>query len=233
MMSIQQPRSIYAFIISLFLCSVAITGHAQKKDQPSESPKIPLLNGIYVYGDVAPVITSTILNNSTYSFEGGAQINLKYKYFPVFEAGIGGANKLSTNNIGFKTIGPFARIGVDLNLLKQKDNTKPVNNFFLAGVRLGFSNFRYNITNAVVTDDYWGETRTINYTDISATKVWAEVVAGVKVETFKNIYMGWQIRKKFLFSQDASGSPSPWYIPGFGIKDGSNWGFNYTIGYKF
>ena len=53
------------------------------------------------------------------------------------------------------------------------------------------------------------------------------------MEVFKNFYMGWYVRDKNLISTDVSGEPSPWYIPGFGLNNGTSWGFNYTVGYHF
>ena len=109
-----------------------------------------------------------------------------------------------------------------------------INNVFLAGARLGFSSFKYDMTNIVVTDDYWNETTTLNFSNEPATKLWFEVVAGMRVEIFKNIYMGWSIRNRHILGQSVTGEMSPWYIPGFGKNiNGSNWGVNYSVGYKF
>ena len=45
--------------------------------------------------------------------------------------------------------------------------------------------------------------------------------------------MGWTIRDKNLISSDVTGEVAPWFIPGFGVNNGTSWGFNYTLGYHF
>jgi hypothetical protein len=52
------------------------------------------------------------------------------------------------------------------------------------------SNFNYDISNVVITDDYWGGSEVIPYNNVNAIKVWYEIIAGVRVEVFKNVYMG-------------------------------------------
>lgn len=226
-------RSTYKYIISLLLLSIVIGVRAQEKKESSELAKTILLNGVIVQADIASLVGSFLSKGETYSTEGSVQVDLKHKYYPVVELGFGGANKLSVDNIGFKTNGLFGRIGVDINLLKQKKDAKPSNNLFLAGARIGFTNFSYDVTNVSITDNYWGGTEIFNYPNQSATKVWFEIVAGVRVEVFKNIFMGWTVRNKNLLNQDKEGKISSWYIPGFGINASGNWGFSYTLGYRF
>lgn len=226
-------RSTYKYTISLLLLFIVIGAKAQEKKESSELAKTLLLNGVTVQADIASIVGSIISKGETYSTEGSVQIDLKHKYYPVVELGFGGANKLSAEDIGFKANGLFGRIGVDINLLKQKKDAKPTNNLFLAGARIGITNFSYDVTNILITDNYWGGTEILNYPNESATKVWFEIVAGVRVEVFKNIFMGWTVRNKNLLNQDAEGKISSWYIPGFGINASSTWGFSYTLGYRF
>jgi hypothetical protein len=207
--------------------------NAQVKKEKKEQPKPLELNGISVQGDIASLANTVITNGERYSFEGSVQAELNHKFFPIFEAGFAGANKTSPIDINYSTTGLYGRLGVDFNLLKKKKDSKPTNNLFLAGLRLGVSNFNYNISNIAITDDYWGGTQIINYSNQTTTKIWFEIVAGIRVEVLKNIYMGWMVRNKNLISQDVTGQPAPWYIPGYGINNSSNWGVSYTIGYKF
>lgn len=214
------------------------SAQAQKiKTKPTlatDSIVVPFFNGIIVQGDVASVASSILSKGETHSYEGSAQIDLKHKFYPTVELGYADANKLTNDNIGFKTNGLFWRGGIDFNLLKQKKDSKPTNNLLLLGLRLGMSSFNYNVTNVTITDDYWGGTsQTLNYNNVSTTKIWYELAGGIRVEVLKNIYMGWTIRLKTLLSTDADGAVTPWYIPGFGTNKSSNLGLNYTVGYKF
>lgn len=226
-------RSILRYIISfVLLLNLSNIGAQEKKTEEKEA-KPALLNGLTVQLDIASLAYDFISNGETYSSEASVQADLKHKYFPIVEIGFGGADKVTGDNIGFKTNGLFGRVGLDLNLLKQKEGAKPTNNLFLAGVRLGFTNFLYDISNVTISDDYWGTNEVLNYDNQSATKVWYEIVAGVKVEVIKNIYMGWTVRTKNLLNQDVEGKISPWYIPGFGVNTSNTWGFSYSIGYRF
>ena len=228
-------RNIYKYtkyISSLLFCLAVFSAQAQKKKE-TKLPEVNWWNGFTKQTDLASLVSSAFNKGETYSMEGALQMDLKHKYYPIVELGFAGANKLTTDNVGFKTNGLFGRIGFDFNLGKQKKDEKPSKNLFLLGLRFGMSNFAYNITNVTITDDYWGGSKPVLYDNQLATKTWYELVAGVQVEVVKNVYMGWSVRNKSLFGQDPTGDVFPWYIPGYGINVSGNWGFNYTLGYKF
>lgn len=228
-------QNTYKYIIFSILWVLVISptnAQTEKKDTTSISG--PWFNGLRAEIDLAPIVSSFMGNGEIFSYEGAIQAYVLNKYYPVLEIGYAGANHSTLSDINYKTNGMFARLGVDFNLVKPKKGAKPINNVFLAGARLGFSSFKYDMTNIVVTDDYWNETTTLNFSNEPATKLWFEVVAGMRVEIFKNIYMGWSIRNRHILGQSVTGEMSPWYIPGFGKNiNGSNWGVNYSVGYKF
>lgn len=228
-------QNTFKYINSLLLCLFVFSVQAQKQKNIEAPPTItaPFFNGIFVQVDVASAVSSFLSKGETYSYEAAVQADFRHKLFPVVELGVGGANKLTTDNIGFKTNGLFGRIGVDLNIISPKKDQKPTTNLFLAGIRLGMTSFKYDISNVIITDDYWGGSQLIPYNGNSCTKVWYEISAGVRVEVVKNIFMGWTVRTKSLITQDKAGNASPWYIPGYGVNNGGNWAINYTIGYKF
>ena len=165
--------------------------------------------------------------------EGGVQFDIKGKFFPVFEIGYAGADKLSNNDVMYFSNALFERIGIDFNLSKPKKDALPTNNLILGGVRLGMSNFDYNISNIKITDNYWGGTESPDYSMNTTSKLWFEIVFSVKVEVFKNAYMGWTVRNKNLLGTEIPNEVFPWFIPGYGINKSTSWGFNYMIGYRF
>lgn len=227
-------QNIFKYISSLLFCLVVFSVQAQvKKVEKIKEPEVPMYNGFTVQVDAASLVTSALKLGEFYSMEGGIQVNLKKKYFPVFELGMGGIDKLSNDNVEFKTNGLFGRVGIDMNLIKKKKDSKPTSNLFLVGVRLGMSHFAYNITNIQITDNYWGGTESTDYTNQLSTKLWFEVVAGVHVEIIKNVFMGWTVRNKNLLGSDVPGKVFPYYIPGYGLNNTNNWAINYTLGYKF
>jgi hypothetical protein len=241
-------QKIFVYISSLVFCLTVFSAQAQESNKPQEPNKaqqpqqpnkgeeadtIPLFNGMTVQADVASVIGSVTSSGVTYSYEVGAQLDFKHKFYPIIEIGHAGADKTSTNDISYQTNGLFGRVGVDVNLIRPKKDSRPTNNLFLVGVRMGMSKFKYNLNNVTVTDSYWGGSETLDYPNVSTAKIWYEIVLGIRVEVIKNLYMGWSVRTKNMISQDATGDITPWYVPGFGLNKGSVQGLNYTIGYKF
>ncbi len=230
-------QHICKFFISILLCVGIYTVNAQvvsKTDTNTvKKNKINIIKDLRVEIDIAPIITTLLSKGDTYSFEGAVQTTLFHKYFPVVEFGFAGADRNSSENVNFTTNGGFMRLGTDFSVMKQKTKSIKNQNYFLIGGRLGFSAFNYSMTNLIINDEYWGESKTYNFTDLPATKLWFEIVAGVRVEIVKNIYMGWSIRNKRMLTNDKDGKFSPWYVPGFGINSTSIWGVNYALGYKF
>jgi hypothetical protein len=223
----------YVYLTSILLCLNLLTARSEEKKTNSKAEEVKWWSGMLVQVDAASFIYSSIMKGDTYTMEGSAQLGIKQKIYPVVEIGLAGADKTMTSLASYKTNAPFGRVGVDINLLSPKKDEKPTNNLFLVGIRLGFSNFSYDVNNLIIKDEYWGKSETKNYPNEIANKAWYELVAGLRVEVYKNIYLGWNVRNRNLLSKETVGSISPWYIPGYGLNGSSNWGFNYTIGYKF
>jgi len=226
----------YITLINLFSAiSLLPVGaqNAKKSKAVQDTVHVAFYNGIRAEIDISPIVKS-FLSKETYSYEGSLQANILKKYFPVLELGYAGADKTTSEAVNFQTSGAFARLGVDFNLMKPKKDAKPTNNLFLAGVRLGFSSFNYDITNIQIYDSYWNENTIKNFNDINANKFWMEITGGVHVEVAKNIFMGWTARYKNMFGKPETGVLSPWYVPGFGINSSGNvWDLTYSIGYNF
>lgn len=226
----------YIIIISAFVFCLGFTASAQNNAKPTEkvdSIKEPLFQGFFVEIDVAPLVENQFINKYAYSYQGNLMVNLRNRFFPLVELGYSGGEQTNSTGIYFRSSGVFEKIGVDLSLLMPKPEATIKNNYLLGGIRLGMSHFNYALNNAVLTDEYWGGTQTLNQNDISSTKLWFEIVAGLRVSVHKNIYMGWNVRNKRLISKVSEGQTTPWYIPGYGIGNSAVWGFSYTVGYRF
>ncbi|MGC3979525.1 MAG: DUF6048 family protein [Paludibacteraceae bacterium] len=203
----------------------------------NDTTKIPLYQGFIVEWDAVPLLEGTLNGRVTYGVQGNIQFNLKQTYFPVIEIGYGAADKTLPNQDATRFMGKglYEKIGIDFNLLKQKPDSKAYGNFFLAGLRLGTTHFKYDMTNLSVGDgNYWGDPQAINVNSSTSTKFWYEFVAGIRVDVYKGIMMGWNIRNKHLLGGvSTDGKIAPWYIPGYGKNTNSLWGFSYVIGYRF
>lgn len=232
-MLIPAMQRIYKYIILLNSCFVLFVFPAkcQEKTGEQDAAKQPWFQGISVEYDVASLVLSAISKES-YSTEAAVKLNIRNKYFPVVELGVAGAEKTSHNDYRFKTNGVFGRIGMDYNLLKPIENPA-FQRYFFVGARLGLSPYTYDVTNVIIKDDYWGGETVRDFYGEKTTSVWVEILAGIRVEIFNNIYMGWTVRNKILFGQDNATGVTPWYIPGLGKRSGGHWAFNYSIGYSF
>lgn len=215
------------------LCALSLFAQQPNTKQDSVKTQRGIIKNIRVEVDLAPILSIISSDSKTYSYEAAAQININHKYFPVIEMGYAGANKTAFNEINFATNALFARVGMDFNLIKPKPGKTMSHNFFLAGLRLGFSNFNFDYNNITIKNDYWNESKTYNIDNHNTTKAWFEITAGIRVEILPKIYMGWTIRNKNKFGEKKLGELSPWYIPGYGVNKDSNWGINYAIGYLF
>lgn len=148
-----------------------------------------------------------------------AAVNFKNRYIPVVEVGFGQA-KTSPDDGNFTYKGKmslYAKVGMNYNFMASKD---PKYQLF-AGVRFGASKFKYDITGVSVANGYWsGDASTFDLRDQSSSAIWAEAVAGIQVELFKNFSMGWTVRYNFPFNIKDTENSRPYYIPGYGTRDG-------------
>ncbi len=221
--------SIFIFGLLFNLCAQ----NSKPNETPADTLKTPLFQGVFVEFDVAPLIENALINKYAYSFQGNVMVNLDNRFFPLVELGFAGAEKTNLTNAQFKTAGMFEKIGMDFRLLKPKPNTTAKNNYLIGGLRLGMSHFNYSLNNVVIEDKYWGGSEVVNEDALTATKFWFEIVAGMRVPIYKNIYMGWNVRNKRLINRTKEGENAPWYIPGYGLGNTSAWGFSYVVAYRF
>jgi hypothetical protein len=227
--------NIYKYCFSLLIaCCVVSILSAQENEISNDSifKKKVVFNSLRLDLDVSPALTTFLNKGETYSFETGIQAEINKRFYPIIELGYGGGNKLTGSGIRYKGDALFYRAGMDFNLLKSKSENPVYNNLFLFGVRLGYTYFDYELQNISFADNFWGTniTKSLNGT---SSNFWFEIAAGVRVELYKNLYIGWTVRIKNMLTKPDEGTFKPWYVPGYGIDgDTSVWGFNYVVGYK-
>lgn len=171
-------------------------------------------------------------------------VNLKNKFIPTFEFGMGGTDTWSETGIHYKSkAAPFFRIGMDYNTMAKK---KEKNSYLYAGIRYAFSSFKYDVAtlpaqdpiwgdaigNPSLEDDYWGGSIPFNHKGMKASMHWMELVLGVKVRIYKNFNMGWSVRMKYKLNASTGEYGDPWYVPGYGKYKSNNMGITYSLIYK-
>ena len=161
------------------------------------------------------------------AIEGSLRLNLKNTYFPIFEMGYGRCTKEDYNTlVKYHTAAPYARIGVDWNVLKNKFQ----DNRLYVGIRYGFSRFNYDISGPEMEDPIWSGSEAFSIKGIKCTSHWAELVFGAEAKVYKNFHMGWTVRYKKELGSSKSDYSKPSCIPGYGYTTKSScWGGSYSL----
>ncbi|MEJ0054218.1 MAG: DUF6048 family protein [Bacteroidota bacterium] len=70
-------------------------------------------------------------------------------------------------------------------------------------------------------------------TNSAVTASWGEVTAGLRVKIWKEFWMGYTARMKFLPATRGDTELKAFDIPGYGLNgSGFYWGFNYQVFYR-
>lgn len=148
-----------------------------------------------------------------------AALSIHNRYFPCFEAGIGMADiSPSSANFTFKSpMSPFFKIGMNYNFLYNSNSAYQL----YAGIRYGFTPFRYSIENVTVDNGYWDTSTTFSIPRRSATAGYAELLLGLNVKIVKNLSIGWAVGFHWLLHESKSPYGRPMYIPGYGTRSTS------------
>ena len=190
-----------------------------------------IYQGMNIKLDLATTILEAAMSKGdVLSFEVAWNIRLKQRFYPTLEGGYVKANTYADGGT-HKGQGGFFRVGLDINGLKKHPERL---NAAMVGIRIGTSMQNYDLLNVEMNDFYWGPEKRLDFINQFRADCWGEVVGGCQVQVWEGFQMGWYVRLKILFTRTAKeGEVMPYYIPGFGYRDETNWGVNYYIGYKF
>ena len=186
----------------------------------------PKFAGVAASFDVAGAVMAMATSYGQY--EAAIRANFKHRFFPIIEFGLGVSDKEDDNtNLKFKTSAPYARVGIDYNFAKDWRT----GNRILGGVRVGYTNFKYDLTSPGIEDPVWKTPVGVNFTDVKSDAIWAELVFGIEAKIWKIIHLGWSVRYKHRFHQKVTEPGQSWYIPGFGKNDSHVFGatFNFIV----
>lgn len=191
-------------------------GGTKRKVVAKTTPdSIPLFRGFAVGTDLIGMGQRLVADYGQY--EACLILNLKDCYFPTIEVGYGQADKLSdATNIRYKTAAPYARVGCDYNVLRNKHDSYRL----LVGARVAYTSFKYDISSPGVTDPVWGGHTEYAANDESCSMLWAEIVGRLDAAIAGPLRMGWSVRYRTRITNKQGEMGAPWYVPGFG-KNGS------------
>lgn len=159
-----------------------------------------------------------------------AELSLHNRYKPIVEVGLGTAdNTPSGMNFTYKSpMSVYFRLGANYNFLY---NSNPAYSVY-AGLRYGFSPFTYHVDNVHLNDSYWDESSVFDIPSQNVTAGWLEVIFGLRVKIWGPVSAGWTIKYHSIIHETKSSYGKPWYIPGYGSRNGALTG-SFSISYTF
>lgn len=162
--------------------------------------------------------------------EFSGELNLHNRYIPVVEVGLGQASYTpSDKNYTYKVpVTPYFRIGCNYNFIY---NSNPDYMAF-AGLRFGWSHFSYEVNDVTLSTGYWDETTTFNLPRQTANVTYMQILFGIRVKVFGPVSMGWCLRYKAKLHESDDEYGQPWYIPGYGSRNGAltgSFSITYTL----
>lgn len=165
--------------------------------------------------------------------EFSGELNLHNRYIPVVEVGLGQSSYTpEDNNYTYKVpVTPYVRVGCNYNFIY---NSNPDYMAF-AGLRFGWSHFSYEVNDVRLSSDYWGESATFNLPRQTSNVTYMQVLFGIRVKVFGPVSMGWCIRYKAKLHESEAAYGRPWYIPGYGSRNGAvtgSFAITYTLPLK-
>lgn len=212
-----------SLILLLTLPVFSQTG-AKKGTQAAEKDTVALFRGVAVSADVVGLAQIAFSDYGQY--EAALRVNLRDRYFPVIEIGLGkaDADDVSTK-LRYKTSAPYGKIGMDFNLMRNKHDAYRV----YAGLRYAFTSYKFDVSSEGIKDPVWGDNVHYGAEGVKASYHWAEAVFGVDAKICGPLRLGWSVRyRRRLFHNDGD-MGNTWYVPGYGKQGSTRLGGTFNV----
>ena len=222
------------FTFSIALVLLSFIGNAQekttiKKDSiPPKKERYGLRVGVDLFK-----LTRSFYEKDYRGLELVGDYRLTRRHYLAAE--IGNENKtVDDKQLNFTTEGTYLKAGFDYNTFQNWGNME---NIISLGLRYGVSSFSQTLNSYTIYNfnQYFGESPVVisgeKFEGLSAQ--WIELVAGMKAEVFKNVFVGFSFRLNRLLSQKLPNNFDNLYIPGYNRTYNGSFGvgFNYTVSY--
>ena len=138
------------------------------------------------------------------------------------------------DNLSVTSNGSYIKLGVDYNAY---ENWAGMENMIFVGLRYGFATFSQTLNEyAIYTDTQFFPPNIVQgpFETSGLTASWVELMVGMKVELFNNIFLGANLQLKRRVTQSTPSNFDNLTIPGFNrTYDDSSFGvgYGYTISY--
>ncbi len=158
---------------------------------------------------------ANFFSTNRYGYEFHADFYTRNELYLAAEAGWGGST-VDYTDLKYTTNNHFLRFGFNRSIL-SRDRPNDWDMLFI-GFRAAVADVNRGVATFTVIDSVWG-----NSTGNSAAKsflaCWAEVTGGMRVEFWKGIYAGWNVRGKFMLNSRSFNDLAPLNIAGYGKGD--------------
>ncbi len=140
----------------------------------------------------------------------------------------------SEDNLSVTSNGSYIKLGVDYNAY---ENWAGMENMIFVGLRYGFATFSQTLNEyAIYTDTQFFPPNIVQgpFETSGLTASWVELMVGMKVELFNNVFLGANLQLKRRVTQSTPSNFDNLTIPGFNrTYDDSSFGvgYGYTISY--
>ncbi|MBQ8655515.1 MAG: hypothetical protein IJ527_00390 [Prevotella sp.] len=216
--------SISGLAISLLLLLTATGTTKAQKIFTLEEDSIPLFRGFQVSFDVAGAAQLALSDYGQY--EAALRLNLHDQWFPIVEAGLGKArHDDEVTGIYYKTSAPYFRVGVDINLLKNKH----ADNRLYGGLRYAFTSYKVDIARNDFPDPVWQWDTGFGVHDVQCSHHWVEAVVGIDAKIAGPLHLGWSVRYKRRLFHNEGDIGQTWYVPGYGTYSDTKLGATFNV----
>lgn len=231
-MTVKRTSSFVSRVIAISLLLIAVTtataqsrkDAAKAKTQTAQKDTVAFFRGVAVSADVVGLAQLAFSDYGQY--EAALRINLKDRYFPVFELGYGTADSDNpTTNLKYKTSAPYWRVGMDFNIAKNKHDAYRV----YAGARYAMTYYKFDVVGSGLKDPVWDDDVDYNVNGMKANYHWMEAVFGVDAKIAGPLRLGWSVRYRRRITHDDGNIGKTWYVPGYGKQGGSRLGGTFNI----
>ena len=216
--------SISRLLVSLLFLITGTTAQAQSFWK-FQNDSVSFFRGFAVSADLVGLAQMQLSDYGQY--EAALRLNLHDQYFPIVEVGIGRANHQEdeVTGISYKTSAPYFRVGLDVNIMKNKHAP----NRIFAGLRYGYTSYKVNISNRPFDDPVWKWNTSWGVVDEPCSQHWAEIVFGIDAKIMGPLHLGWSARYRNRLSHNDGKMEKTWYVPGYGIQETSTLGVTFNV----
>lgn len=222
-------------------------GFAQEEDSLAIGRYEPLALRVGVSLNNA-LRTITRDNDTHYSFQadmvfGRYMLAAEYGIAEIIRNSPPASVNIVDNPYSYESQGSYFRIGPDVNLLinKAKTSFRADGDIIFFGLRFARAQVSDEMTlqtrDDILDQDgnnnaFWPSQTIIAQNDDRGV-IWFEMTAGMKVQLYRNIFLGYNLR--FKFARNFLGDPSliPYEVPGYGFGESDEqFRFDYYLLYR-